>query len=170
MGIWMNVVRGSSARGRFLYFRDGDYLVGRDPECQVQLGNRFVSRRHCLVSIRQDGAMVRDFDSTNGTLINGQCAEDEVQLQSGDTLQLGAVVLQLVPESDVPADVVGAVCGQHAQPVALEASDDADELAAAVYDPADANSNGPGDTACFKAAMQQRRALVPQSFGGNAAD
>jgi predicted component of type VI protein secretion system len=170
MGVWMNIVRGSSARGRFLYFQDGACLVGRDPECQVQLGNRFVSRRHCLLSIRQQEATVRDLGSTNGTLVNGQRAEDEVHLLPGDTLQLGAVVLQLVAEANVPAEVVCIAHGQHTQHIALEAPAGADELAAAVYDPADANTNGPGDTACFKSATKQARALVPQSFRGNAAD
>jgi predicted component of type VI protein secretion system len=161
MSIWMTIIRGSSARGRFLHFHEGDYVVGRDPDCRVQLNNRFVSRRHCRLSIRQDGVMVRDLGSTNGTLVNGERVADEVHLQIGDSLQLGAVVLQLVAESNVPADVVHTVHGQHADGIALEADVGADAPAAAVYDPADANTNGPGDTSCFRAATKQSPARAP---------
>lgn len=45
-------------------------LIGRDPECDVQIDSRKVSRRHCCIAQVNDYLVVRDLDSTNGIRIN----------------------------------------------------------------------------------------------------
>ncbi|HOO26922.1 MAG TPA: FHA domain-containing protein [Lachnospiraceae bacterium] len=48
-----------------------------------------VSGRHCEICMRESGWFVRDLQSSNGTLVNGQKVYQELELHSGDVLQLG---------------------------------------------------------------------------------
>jgi predicted component of type VI protein secretion system len=46
-------------------------LIGRHPECDIQIDSSKVSRRHCCVAQVHDYLVVRDLGSTNGIRING---------------------------------------------------------------------------------------------------
>src|SRR5437867_9099030 len=63
-------------------------LLGRHQECDIQLGSRKVSRRHCCVAQVNDYLVVRDLGSTNGVRINGVRVV-EGSLHSGDELTIG---------------------------------------------------------------------------------
>src|SRR5947209_8450368 len=63
-------------------------LLGRHQECDIQLGSRKVSRRHCCVAQVHDYLVVRDLGSTNGIRINGVRVV-EGSLRPGDELTIG---------------------------------------------------------------------------------
>jgi predicted component of type VI protein secretion system len=63
-------------------------LIGRHPECDVQIDSRKISRRHCCVAQVHDYLVVRDLDSTNGIRINGVRVL-EGKLAPGDELTIG---------------------------------------------------------------------------------
>src|SRR5262245_8488724 len=63
-------------------------LVGRHPECDVQIDSRKISRRHCCIAQVHDYLVVRDLDSTNGIRING-VRVIEGRLAPGDELTIG---------------------------------------------------------------------------------
>src|SRR6266850_2531530 len=63
-------------------------LIGRDPECDIQIDSRKISRRHCCVAQVNDYLVVRDLGSTNGIRINGERVA-EGKLVPGDELQIG---------------------------------------------------------------------------------
>jgi predicted component of type VI protein secretion system len=63
-------------------------LVGRHPECDVQIDSRKISRRHCCVAHVNDYLIVRDLGSTNGIRINGVRVL-EGRLREGDELTIG---------------------------------------------------------------------------------
>jgi predicted component of type VI protein secretion system len=46
-------------------------LIGRHPECDIQIDSRKISRRHCCIAQVADYLVVRDLGSTNGIRING---------------------------------------------------------------------------------------------------
>jgi len=69
-------------------------LVGRHPECDIQIPSRKVSRRHCCIAQVQDHLVVRDLCSTNGIRINGVRVA-EGALKSGDELTIGSFRYQL---------------------------------------------------------------------------
>ncbi len=69
-------------------------LIGRHPECDVQIRSSKVSRKHCCVAEVDDetgnsALCVRDLDSTNGTRINGNVVT-EGRLKADDELTIGA--------------------------------------------------------------------------------
>src|SRR5262245_32691790 len=63
-------------------------LLGRHPECDIQLNSRKVSRRHCCIAQVNNYLVVRDLGSTNGVRINGVRVV-EGKLKGGDELTVG---------------------------------------------------------------------------------
>jgi predicted component of type VI protein secretion system len=63
-------------------------LLGRHPECDIQIDSRKISRRHCCIAQVNDYLIVRDLDSTNGIRINGVRVV-EGKLRAGDELTIG---------------------------------------------------------------------------------
>jgi pSer/pThr/pTyr-binding forkhead associated (FHA) protein len=76
-------------------------LVGRHPECDIQIDSRKVSRRHCCIAQVDDHLVVRDLGSTNGVRINGVRVQ-EGRLKASDELAIGGtrfrVSWDIVPE------------------------------------------------------------------------
>jgi FhaA, N-terminal domain/FHA domain len=64
-------------------------VIGRSRDCDIQLADANVSRRH--VEVRQEGASywVVDLGSTNGMEVNGKRVK-RAKLQPGDTITLGS--------------------------------------------------------------------------------
>jgi predicted component of type VI protein secretion system len=69
-------------------------LLGRHPECDIQLNSRKVSRRHCCIAQVSDFLVVRDLGSTNGIRINGERVL-EGRLSGGDELTIGSFKYQV---------------------------------------------------------------------------
>jgi Protein of unknown function (DUF3662)/FHA domain len=67
-------------------------VIGRSKDCDVQVADPNVSRRHA--EVRQEGAghWVVDLDSTNGTEINGRRLK-RAKLRPGDTITVGSTDL-----------------------------------------------------------------------------
>jgi predicted component of type VI protein secretion system len=63
-------------------------LIGRDPECDIQIDSRKISRRHCCIAQVNDYLVVRDLGSTNGIRINDMRVQ-EGTLKAGDELMIG---------------------------------------------------------------------------------
>nr|MBZ4194851.1 FHA domain-containing protein [Candidatus Contendobacter sp.] len=74
-------------------------VLGRGPHgCDLIIeGDPEISTLHCLL-IRQNGQLVlRDLNSTNGTLVNGVPIHGEYRLSDRDTVLLGNTELRLLP-------------------------------------------------------------------------
>jgi predicted component of type VI protein secretion system len=78
-------------------------LLGRHPECDIQIESRKISRRHCCIAQVSDYLVVRDLGSTNGVRINGVRVL-EGRLGQGDELTIGTLRYQVSwhPEEDSP--------------------------------------------------------------------
>jgi phosphoserine phosphatase RsbU/P len=48
----------------------GDYVIGREPDCDVQIDVEMVSRKHARLIVKFDHALVEDLGSRNGTFVN----------------------------------------------------------------------------------------------------
>jgi predicted component of type VI protein secretion system len=64
-------------------------LIGRNPECDIQIDSRKVSRRHCCIAQVHDYLVVRDLGSTNGVRINGVRVV-EGRIRQGDEVTIGS--------------------------------------------------------------------------------
>jgi transcriptional regulator with GAF, ATPase, and Fis domain len=78
---------------------DGEATVGRDPANVVAVIDPSVSRKHCLLR-REDGRFqIRDLDSRNGTLVNGQPVKEQ-WLRHGDEIATGDSVFLFLLDDD----------------------------------------------------------------------
>ena len=82
-------------------------LVGRNPECDVVLSSKKISRKHCVVAQVGQRVVVRDLGSTNGIRVNGQQL-DEADLLAGDELVIGNLNFRLTMESSGPSEATHA--------------------------------------------------------------
>jgi predicted component of type VI protein secretion system len=77
-------------------------LLGRHPECDIQIDSRKISRRHCCIAQVSDYLVVRDLGSTNGIRINGNRIV-EGQLSAGDELTIGNYRYKVTWDADLAA-------------------------------------------------------------------
>src|SRR3954470_8700853 len=62
--------------------------IGRDPSNDVVLPDAMVSRRHAVVEYRGSQYFLRDCNSSNGSLVNGDRVSER-SLKDGDLLAIG---------------------------------------------------------------------------------
>jgi peptidoglycan lytic transglycosylase D len=74
--------------GRRLRFSQA-FHIGRDDDCEVQIQDVHVSRRHVVVSVADGRWSVRDLQSRNGVFVNGQRVE-VASIDESLTISLGA--------------------------------------------------------------------------------
>ena len=104
-------------------------LIGRHPECDIQIDSRKISRLHCCIAQVADYLVVRDLGSTNGIRINGNRVL-EGRLNHNDELTIGALCyrvaweepLESPPRSD-PEMPIRAEPQRPAQPIAVDDDD-----------------------------------------------
>jgi len=76
--------------GRMHKLDKSEVVLGRSSECQFQVDDDGISRRHAKVCIAPDGKFqVIDLGSTNGTYLNGTRVDSAV-LKDGDKIQIGS--------------------------------------------------------------------------------
>ena len=69
---------------------DGDSVVGRDAGAAVCIDSSSVSRRHAVIRVEADHAVVEDLASKNGTRVNGRRLRGPAPLADGDEILVGA--------------------------------------------------------------------------------
>jgi S-DNA-T family DNA segregation ATPase FtsK/SpoIIIE len=89
-GIELAVTSGPDAGRRFAV-TDGDHLVGRDPDCDLQIADAGISRRHLRINVAADSVILTDLGSANGALLDGRpvAACVPVELLAGTTIRIG---------------------------------------------------------------------------------
>lgn len=74
-------------------------IIGRDPECDVHIDDKRVSRQHARIEPEDDGSLLLvDNGSSNGTFVNGRPIEQH-HLDIGDRIGLGRGVMLLFARS-----------------------------------------------------------------------
>jgi ribosomal protein L37E len=87
-GVGLLVVRHGPDAGSSYRLEEPATTVGRHPDSDIFLDDITVSRRHVLIERDDDGFVLHDVGSLNGTYVNRQRV-DESRLRSGDELQIG---------------------------------------------------------------------------------
>jgi len=69
-------------------------VIGRSKDCDVPLADGNVSRRHAELGRSDGGFVLRDLDSTNGTLVNGRRVR-HATVGVGDEITIGTSTLRI---------------------------------------------------------------------------
>src|SRR5262249_42856587 len=78
---------------REVALREGENILGRDPEAVVWIDLNSVSRRHARIVVARDAATIEDLKSRNGTFVGARRIEATTPLQNGDQIKIGAASL-----------------------------------------------------------------------------
>lgn len=76
-------------------------VVGRHRDCGLRIPCAEVSRRHCILRLRDGTLSLEDLGSLNGVYVNGERVRGSQELQAGDRLEIGPVVFGVVYENAV---------------------------------------------------------------------
>lgn len=84
------VVASGVHQGRVIAIVGPHFLVGRDAQCQLRPASQAVSKQHCSISVRDGQVFLKDFGSTNGTVLNDALVQGEERpLRNNDSLKIG---------------------------------------------------------------------------------
>jgi pSer/pThr/pTyr-binding forkhead associated (FHA) protein len=86
-------------------FKQESIVVGRDEGADVLIDNPSVSRRHAEIRLTDDGWVVEDLGSSNGTFIQGQKIEHAHSIGLGDEIGFGKFSIifgKALGEGEVP--------------------------------------------------------------------
>jgi pSer/pThr/pTyr-binding forkhead associated (FHA) protein len=103
MKLSLVVMTEGKQQGKVLPITLAQFLIGRDPQCHLRPASPLISKRHCALIQRDNKAFIRDFDSTNGTLLNEQPVKGEVELHNDDQLKVGPLHFGVRLEVVAPA-------------------------------------------------------------------
>jgi pSer/pThr/pTyr-binding forkhead associated (FHA) protein len=97
------VVASGVHEGKAIPVTSPQFIIGREPQCQLRPASPAISKRHCAILVRGGQVFVRDFGSTNGTFVNDQLVQGETQVRDGDLLKVGPLEFRVGMEVAAPA-------------------------------------------------------------------
>jgi predicted component of type VI protein secretion system len=85
------VVASGVHQGKVIPVATPQFIIGRDPQCQLRPASQSISKQHCVLVVRNKSLFLKDFGSTNGTFLNEEQIEADVELpiKSGDRVRVG---------------------------------------------------------------------------------
>ena len=93
------IVDGGRYHGKEIAIAMQEVKIGRDEKCNIQLDSEDVSRVHCTLLIMENEVTLRDEKSSNGTFVNRRRLRGELQLEDGDSIQVGPQLFNIVIET-----------------------------------------------------------------------
>jgi len=88
---FLEIIEGPD-KGQSFPLQDSDVFVGRHGQCGLVLHDPEVSRRHLKIAHGENGWLLDDLGSTNGSFVNGQRITHQTATP-GDRIQIGQSVL-----------------------------------------------------------------------------
>jgi pSer/pThr/pTyr-binding forkhead associated (FHA) protein len=93
-------------KGRQIPVTTPTFMIGRGKQCQLRPVRQDVGRQHCAVLVKGERVFLRDFGSTNGTILNkNTLVEGDVALSDGDVFDVGPLQFRVAITSPVEDQV-----------------------------------------------------------------
>jgi uncharacterized RDD family membrane protein YckC len=93
------IINPTSASRREVHLPRATFSIGRDPGNDLVLPDAMVSRRHAVIEMRGEQFFLKDCNSSNGSLLNGDRVS-ESSLKDGDLVAIGTSRLLFREEGD----------------------------------------------------------------------
>jgi hypothetical protein len=87
----LTVIKGFN-KGEVFPLDAEEVIIGRGEENGIVLNIAEVSRAHAVLNKAEEGYMIKDLGSTNGTFVDKKKVGDKYLLKPGDTLMLGDAI------------------------------------------------------------------------------
>jgi pSer/pThr/pTyr-binding forkhead associated (FHA) protein len=94
MELSLKVISGRNA-GQVIKVPVTKFIIGRSEDCHLRPHSDLVSRHHCAILIDNGTVAIRDFNSKNGTFVNGEKVVGQCDLKSGDKVAVGQLVFEV---------------------------------------------------------------------------
>ena len=104
MQVKLKVLSGSH-EGKEIGVSGEKFLVGRSESCQLRPKSESVSRKHCVIVMKDNRVLIQDLKSRNGTYVNDKrLPVDKAKvLKAGDQIRIGKLAFELVIEHGLQA-------------------------------------------------------------------
>ena len=104
MQVVLKVLSGSH-EGREISVSGDKFLIGRSESCQLRPKSESVSRKHCIIVLKDNRVLIQDLKSRNGTYVNDKrLPTDKAKvLVGGDQLRVGKLDFQVLIEHGLQA-------------------------------------------------------------------
>ncbi len=79
-------------QNREVVMERNNVVIGREPDCDVVIGDQNVSRHHAVISREEEGFFIKDLNSANGTFVNSQPVTMQL-IKHMDIIQMGGAML-----------------------------------------------------------------------------
>ncbi|MEM6363332.1 MAG: FHA domain-containing protein [Planctomycetota bacterium] len=99
------VVQSGSHEGKSIDVSGERFLIGRSDSCQLRPKSESVSRKHCILAVKDGRVLLQDLKSRNGTFVNDKrLPPDKAKiLKSGDSLRVGKLTFTVEIEHGLQA-------------------------------------------------------------------
>ena len=104
MQVKLKVLTGSH-EGKEIGVGADKFLIGRSENCQLRPKSESVSRKHCILVVRDNRVLIQDLKSRNGTYVNDKkLPTDKAKvLKQGDEIKIGKLSFEIVIEHGLQA-------------------------------------------------------------------
>jgi pSer/pThr/pTyr-binding forkhead associated (FHA) protein len=83
-------------KGKYFLLPNARLLVGRSPNCDIQLDDRLISLQQAAYSADSEHVYLENMMATHPTMVNGKPVNGRVRLRSGDLVTMGRTRFDLV--------------------------------------------------------------------------
>ena len=92
----LKVLKGSH-QGKEIPISSEKFLIGRSDSCHLRPKSESISRKHCIIVLRDGKVLIQDLKSRNGTFINEKrLPSDRAKvLREGDCLRVGKLAFEV---------------------------------------------------------------------------
>src|SRR4051812_49914209 len=99
MKLSLVVITAGKMQGKTIAITQPEFVIGRDPECHLRPASPLISKKHCAFVVTEHKATVKDFGSTNGTLVNNQPLKGECEIVNNDIVKVGPIEFRVELEA-----------------------------------------------------------------------
>ena len=93
--MWAIRFLNGSLAGHEIPLQEGKYIIGRGEDCQITVSDPGISKKHAELQVDEEGVMVSDLKSSNGTFLNGVQVQ-ECEVQNKDRVSLCKTTFDIV--------------------------------------------------------------------------
>lgn len=70
-------------------------MIGRGVECDVVIKDAKASRKHCRLVRKEEGFVLEDLGSKNGTYVDGKRISEKIAMKPQQTFKIGDTIFYL---------------------------------------------------------------------------